>query len=324
MGQVSTSGIGSLGHGGITKPIAGQVITSGQGVLDDQRGQFFFTGQGSLAPRLTPTGITGQSINSAQGTITPAPQGTGDVTVHLNADEQFIRSFVGTVSPITVPSGQASTSAAGVVVPLYTRDLVGESFTASIGVLAPVLDAEDTYIGSLSGLPSVSQDCALTGEATTFDLGTLSSSALDKEAELLGLELVSGQTSIEGTISADLVVIGDELNTLITSSQSNLGAPGGAALTGAEVLVEQGFFGRDLEISGAEITSAQGSVEGLPGIVALLGEEVSLHQGILTSDRPSTQWTPESAPTTPWTPTSGPASSWTKRSDPSTPWTRKT
>jgi hypothetical protein len=317
-GSAATSAIGSVSHGGFASPLSGQVITLGQGLFDDQSGQIFFSGQGTLAPVLTPPGITGQSITSAQGVVTVS-QTTGNVTVHLNTDEQFIQSFVGSVLPRNILSGQASTSAAGTATPLYTVDLVGSVFTASQGMLASGIDAEDTHILSSSGTADVVQTLALLGQEITGGHGTVSTTAIDKEDALFGLELVAIETSsVLPSISIDLAGEG------ITASQFNVSAPGFAELSGQVVLVEQGFFGRELEISGAEITSAQGSVTGLPGIVALVGDEVSVQQGSLTAARPATQWTAESDPTTPWTPTSGPASSWTKRSDPSTPWTRKT
>jgi hypothetical protein len=316
-GLASTSAIGSVSHGGFASPLLGQVITLGQGLFDDQHGQVFISEQGSLAPVLTPTGITGQSITSAQGIVTPE-QTTGDITVHLNSDEQFIQSFVGSVLPDNYLSGQASTSAAGTATPVYTVDLVGTAFTASAGMLSSGIDADDTYILSVSGTTGVDQSFALLGQEITGGHGEISTTgSIDKEDSLFGADMVAIETAtVLPEISMALVGEG------ITSSQYNVSAPGIAELSGQAVLVEQGFFGRDVAITGSEATFAQGTIEGLPGIVALVGELLSVQQGSFTTDR--TQWTTEEAPTTPWTPASGPTSSWTRRSGPGTTWNRKT
>jgi hypothetical protein len=315
-GQASTLGQGSVAHGGFSIALTGQLISSGQGLLDLQRGIAAFVSAGSLAPRLTPTGITGQLISVGQGFVTVLTSGGTDVTVHIGGSQQ-INSAVGTVRAGTTPTSQVSTSAAGTAGVLLELPITGLELTSSAGTIVQSQDDDDTSIISAAGIAGVEATQALTGSAFTAEQGDIATS--DKEEPLTQQFAMVPQA---GDVGIDLFLpLSGEL---IEASQENVSAPGFAELVGAEVLVEQGFLGREIAITGSEATFSQGSVEGLPGIVALVGEEFSVQQGSLATDRPTTQWTTEDDPTTPWTPTAGPTSSWTRRSGPSTPWTRKT
>jgi hypothetical protein len=310
-GVVATSG-----HGSVTQSasvaLTGQVVTAGQGLLDDQRGQAFFAGQGTLSPVLIPTGITSQLITSAQGTVTPS-QTTGDVTVHIGGQQQ-IDSFIGSVSPTAALSGQVITSAAGTTTPSFTRELTGSEIVSSIGTVTAGLSDDDTFIQSASGSVAPDYTRALVGSAITSAQGSFS---LGDKQEPLGSQI---QIIAQGSLIANrsVALAGQS----ITGSQYPVGAPGFAELTGQSATVEQGFLGIALAISGQEITSAQGTIVGVPGLVALVGESVSVQQGTMTPS--GTQWIPEGQPTTTWTPPASPSSSWTRKGGPSTSWNRKT
>jgi hypothetical protein len=315
-GVASTSGIGSVTPSR-SVAITGQVITCGQGEFEDQRGQAFYAEQGSLSPVITPNpALASNLITSAQGTVTPS-QTTGDVTVHIGGSEQ-INSAAGSVIPSAFPTSQVSTSAAGLVVVSAETALTGSAITSSTGTVVPGLQDDDTYITSASGTAAPVISKALTGQAITGGHGFVSASAADKTVNLSGAGVVI--TSATGTA---VPVLSFPLSgQFISSGQSNMGAPGYADLSGSQVTVDQGFFGRSYPLSGQEITTAQGTIIGVPGLVALVGEGVSVQQGTLTPS--GTQWIPEGQPTTTWTPPASPNSSWTRKDGPSTSWNRKT
>jgi hypothetical protein len=315
-GQASTLGQGSVAHGGFSIALTGQLISSGQGILDLQRGIAAFVSAGSLSPRLTPTNITGQLISVGQGSVTVLTSGGTDVTVHIGGSQQ-INSATGTVRAGTTPTSQVSTSAAGTAGVLQEIPITGIEVTVSAGTIVQSQDDDDTSIVSYDGITGVEFTQALTGSAITAEQDSLTTG--DKQDALTEQ---FAMVPSAGDVGIDLFLPLSGL--LIEASQENVSAPGFAELVGAEVLVEQGFLGREIAITGSGATFAQGTIEGLPGIVALVGEEASVQQGSLGTARPLTQWTTEEAPTTPWTPSSGPTSSWTRRSGPGTTWNRKT
>jgi hypothetical protein len=313
-GVASTSGIGNVTPSR-TIALSGQVITCGQGDLDDQRGQAFFAEQGSLSPVINPNPALGSNlITSAQGTVTPS-QTTGDITVHIGGSQQ-IDSGIGSVVPSALPTSQVSTSAAGLMGVSAEKSLTGSAITSSIGTLTAALQDEDTYITSASGAAAPVISKGLTGQAITGGHGSITASAQDKTFLLNGTFFIASTGSVTPVPSQTLVGLSASF------AQSNMGAPGFAALTGNSITVEQGFFGRAYALSGQEITSAQGTIVGLPGLVALVGEGVSVQQGTMTPS--GTQWIPEGQPTTTWTPPASPNSSWTRKDGPSTSWNRKT
>jgi hypothetical protein len=315
-GVASTSEIGSVTPSR-SIALSGQVITCGQGILDDQRGQAFVAEQGSLSPGLVMSALTGQAITSAQGSMSVSITGGGDVTVHIDGVEAVFAQDTVVIGP-TLLIGSSSTSAVGSVTPSRELALTGSAITSQAGSVAANQDAEDTYITSASGSPTLGTSKALTGSAITSGQGSITVSAQDKTEPISGHLIRILSQSGTATYSLSLPLSGQ----LITSAQQTVGAPGFAALTGSSLTVEQGFLGRALAISGQEITSAQGTIVGLPGFVALVGESVSVQQGTMTPT--GTQWTPEDQPTTAWTPKASPNSSWTRKDGPSTSWNRKT
>jgi hypothetical protein len=311
-GVASTSGIGDVTP---SRSIAltGQVITCEQGYFDDQRGQAFFAEQGSLSPGITMAALTGQAITVGQGSVTPE-QTTGDITVHISGVEADFEQ--GAFIACQVLTGSSSTSAAGTVVPSNEKSLTGSAITSSAGTVVPNLAAEDTYIASAATSPTCGTSLPLTGSAVTVAQGSVSASAADKTASLVAfLSIHSGHGTLPGVIS---VALSGHASTF---AQSNVGAPGFADLTGSSVSVGQGFLGKALAISGQEITSSQGDVEGVPGLVALVGESTTVEQGTLSSS--GTDWDRPPEPSTTWVPTSNPNSAWVRKDGPSTSWNRK-
>jgi hypothetical protein len=311
-GIQATSAQGSVSSVGTAVAIQGQSITCGQGLFALPHGQVFSGAQGSVAAANT-TSVAGQVISTGQGSVTVATTGGDDVTVHIGGSQE-IESALGSVSPQNFPTSQVSTSAAGTMGITREIPITGIAITSSIGTLISQQGDDDTYISSAAGSATVNSSKALTGSAVTLSQGTVTTG--DKQESLSG----STFTAQRGTLVPDrsVPISGQS----VSVSQQNMGAPGYADLTGQAITVEQGGLGRNIAITGQEITSAQGTILGLPGIVALVGESISVQQG--TMEPSGTQWIPEGQPTTTWTPPASPSSSWTRKGGPSTSWNRKT
>lgn len=310
-GVASTSGIGDVTP---SRSIAltGQVITASQESLEDQHGQVFFAEQGSVGLNLVMSPLTGQSITIGQGTISVATTGGDNVTVHISGVEaSFFQDSV-LIGP-TLLTGSETTSAHGSVTYSSTVPLTGSESVLSTGVASTGQEAEDTFITSSAGTASPNLSQALTGSAITGEQGSVSTDA--KEEPLFGGEFSAADGTPLAVVSVSITGNSASL------SQGAFGAPGGAALTGSSVTVEQGFLGRSYSLTGSEITSETGTIVGLPGIVALVGQYVSVEQGTLRST--GTNWSEEPDPTTTWTTKNQPSSSWTRKSGPGTTWNRK-
>lgn len=309
---------GDVGHGGISIVLSGQVISCGQGEFSPRHGEVAFFAQGTLIPSVSMAPLTGQAISTAQGTVTAEITGGGGVTVHLSGVEAAFFQDSVVIGP-TQLTGSATTSESGSVTPSWVAALTGSAITSQSGTITANQEAEDTYIASASGAASPSLDLPLTGQEITGAQGTFSVSAQDKTAAISGAGDVIRILSEQGTATPNITMV--LVGQVATLAQENVGAPGGAALTGASVTVQQGFLGRAFPISGQEITSAQGTIVGLPGIVALVGQSMTAETGTLRVT--GTNWTEESEPTTTWTLTSNPDSSWTRKGSSSTTWNRK-
>jgi hypothetical protein len=330
-GQSSASGQGSLGHGGFSIALSGQVITVQQESLEDQHGQVFFAEQGSLSGGTTiPNSTLTQVITSATGTLTYVAETTGDKSVHLGPGQEasFLLGASQAVIGPAVLSGQSSTSAAGSVTQSAEAPLVGSSFTASAGFVIPNVLAEDTYIVSAQGSATRSSTVPLVGESSTCEQEDFAVSSADKEITLssVGMQI---EAEIDGVVLPESSVVpfeGMEATEVeafaIISAQENIGAPGVVELSGVSMTTEQGFLGRSYAVTGQEITSSSGTIVGLPGIVALVGSEVSVQQGSIGGDN-LTIWTEADGSTTTWTESSSPSSAWTPKPGSSTTWTPK-
>jgi hypothetical protein len=316
-GVLAVSGQGSVTHGGSAVPLSGQAITVGQGDFAESvhGGQVFVAQQGSLSPGITMASLTGQAITSAHGTVTPSITGGGNVTVHIDGVEATFVQGVAVIGP-TLIAGSGATTAAGSVTTSREAALTGSAISSQSGTVTANQGAEDTYIASAAGSPALDISKALTGTAITGAQGSVSASASDQTAALSSLFMGFFPQSLAG-ISQSVQLSG----TAATFAQSNVGAPGGAALTGSSITVEQGFLGREIGISGQEITSSQGSIIGLPGIVALVGQAITVEQGGLVSS--GTDWDRPPEPSTNWTPTSNPSSAWVRKGGVSTSWNRE-
>lgn len=310
-GVASTSGLGSLGHGGIVVALVGSAITCAQGQFADRHGQVVVSASGTLAPSIRPPALTGQAVSVGQGSVTVASTGGDDVTVHISGVEaQFQQSFVIQTQAVT---GSASTFAAGTLAPEASKALTGSSSTLGIGSVIAGQDADDTLITSAAGAAAPGMSKALTGSVITVSQGTVIKD--NKEASLSTASITSQQTA--PSVNKSLVLTG----ILCRASQSAVGAPGFAALSGSEVSVLGGNFGKALALSGQAITISQGTILGLPGIVALVGESISVSQGTLMHT--GTNWTEKPEPTTSWARKTDLTSLWTRKPNPTSSWRRK-
>jgi hypothetical protein len=260
--------------------------------------------------------LTGQAITVGHGTVTYTPTSGGNVTVHISGVEATFLQGIVVIGP-TLIAGSGATSAAGTVTPSGTVALTGSAITSSAGTVIPDLGVEDTYISSAQGSPAAVVSLPLTGSEVTTAQGTVTASAQDQTAALNAVLVEVLVLHGTATPVLSLPLSGNSA----TFAQENMGAPGYAELTGSSITVEQGFLGREMAITGQEITSAQGSIVGLPGIVALVGQSVTVEQGGMVST--GTNWTDEPDPTTTWTPKASPNSAWTRKGGPSTGWNRK-
>jgi hypothetical protein len=190
--------------------------------------------------------------------------------------------------------------------------------------------AEETYIASAQGTQAPSSDVPLVGSSSTVSAGDVDTDDQSRSVALdaSSLTMVALDDAVVGPESSitifDIIDAGegDVQDIFIESAQENMGAPGEAALTGAESIVGQGYFGREHAITGQEITSGSGTILGVPGLVALVGSEISVQQGSV-GDGNQTIWTEAEGSTTSWTESSSPSSAWTPKPGSSTTWTPK-
>jgi hypothetical protein len=326
-GQSSTSGQGSLGHGGFSVALSGQVITVGQGIFEDQHGQAFYAEQGSLSGGITiPNSTLTQVITSAAGNLTYVAESTGDKSATLGPGQeaQFLLGASQVVIGPAVLVGEASTSASGSVTPSQDVPLVGESFTAEQESVVPNVIAEDAYIALAQGTSTLSTDVPLVGSSFTGEQESFVTNPEDKEVPIFGIQI--GMLDDAVLVPDSSVAFFEDIEAVesmaIVSAQENMGAPGVVELSGSSSTVEQGFFGRDYPITGQEIASAQGTIVGLPGIVALVGQEVLVQPGSVGGDN-QTIWTEADGSTTTWAESSSSSSTWTPKPGSSTTWTPK-
>lgn len=320
-GQQLTSGQGTVTASGGTIQLAGIASAVGQGDLfGSERGQQFTAQQGSITGNLTknPDGVgdpyTGQVITSGQGTMvaqagqltligsaatistgTVYPSGN-DVTVNITGmDVDFFTGFI--VNGGQPLSGIAITGAQGAYVLSNTLPITGIGVTFGHGSVGVEQDAVDVFITSSHGNSLANADVPLTGSESASAQGTLTITG-DITLALTGEVITSDLQTIEH--GEEYALTGG----LITSGQYPFGAPGYAALTGSQVVVQQNdlytnddrtyaLIGQGMVISdGNAVTSYLGFATGQvinveqqgigPRTVDLVGEQIITRTGEVT------------------------------------------
>jgi hypothetical protein len=226
---------------------------------------------GSLAVVRTPTQISLPSLTASTGTLVAV--GGGDVTVHITGEE-FTATTGNVDSGGQTVSGSASTASAGTAAPVVTVPLTGEAMTLTEGTIAPEQFADDTLIESETGTAAAGFEVALVGEAITGEQDFLEVTGDDSQA-------LTGEASTGGAGTAapalELPLSGQS----ITSAQQNMGAPGGATLTGEAFTAVAGdvFVTNDREfaLTGEALTAQAGSMFASP-LAFVLGSEIVVGQ----------------------------------------------
>lgn len=315
-GQSFTASAGNLGRA-VTIALVGAVISASAGTLTpNTSGDVPLTGQaatfsqtaptpdysraltgseitasaGTITLNLRPTDITGQAITTAAGVVTA--EGSS-VTVNISGVEAtFGQGEVDGGSQF--PTGSVIASAQGTCAVDLSFPLTGQEMTSGSGTISPAQEADDTYIQSSQGTAAPASSIALTGVEMTTAAGDVGVTG-DVTLELTGESV----TTEAGTIGIDEAFGLSGVSA--TFAQQNMGAPGGATLTGVEIVSTAGDVfttnDRTFALTGQEITSAAGTTfasplafvtgqeltvsaqEIGPRVVALIGVEISASQG---------------------------------------------
>ncbi len=323
-GQAMTMAQQAVAALGVTLALVGSAITSQQGATSpNSDGNVALIGQevaaspgtvvatwaqalsgseatasrGTLDPAVIPTGLDGQALVSGVGTLTAAGNA---VTVNLSGVELDV--VPGDVlNGGTALSGAAVTTEQGAYGLAWTVALTGSEMVSASGAVFPEQDAVDTYIASASGQPVVAQTIALTGSELTSAQGDVDISA-DATFELVGQAVAASAGTAVATPL--LAVLGQS----ITAAQANVGAPGGAALSGSAITATPGTLfldgSRSYALTGQSVSVLDGqavtsylafaagqviSVEqqGLgPRAVALAGQPIAATQGVVSPPVP--------------------------------------
>lgn len=285
-----------------TVALTGQGIASGQGTVEAYKSEALAGIEivssalaGNIVPNIRPTDIEGQQINSASGSVSAS---SDDVTVNLSGHEATFELGSVVVGGQTLV-GVVSTPAAGTATPSSDVALTGVGSTCVQGsVTAAQEAAEDTYISSSLGVITSTRSVALLGVESISAQGTIGITG-DVSTALTGEEA----TTEQGSVLADF---GPTLSgQVLTGTQYFVGAPGTAALTGAEVVAVTGTIhidnDRTYPLVGTQIASAQGvaspriapvlvgiaqgtgigSFAAQPDRKALVGQVITAGQGIL-------------------------------------------
>ena len=240
-------------------PLSGQVSAVGQGTLvaaksEALTGSAITSAQQTIAPTLRPTDIVGQAVVSGQGAVSASAD---DVNVHLSGHEASFEQGSVVVGGQQI-AGLASTPAAGTATPDTTVALTGSASTCAQGSLTAAQEAsEDTHIISAHGSVVSAREVALTGLEALCEQGVVGVTG-DVSIPLTG----EAFSALSGSLAADF---GPALSgQAVSGAQYFVGAPGGAALTGAEAAVVAGTIhitnDREYAISGVEAVLAQGAL----------------------------------------------------------------
>jgi len=320
-GQVITSALQSLSEFVVSVALVGSQILSGQGAISPNldgavplvgneatvsagtagpsytralTGEAVTVSAGSVTYVLIPV-FSGQEITTATGTV--VAEGAGGVTVHVSGVEaEFVLGSI--VSGGTTLSGAVSTGSAGTATPNIDLPLTGGSTTVGQGLIAPGIDADDTYVASFSGsVSALTVEVALEGDQVDCGHGTLTATG-DAFGTLTG----AAATPAAGTPVANV----DVAITGVSASfeQGLFGAPGGASLSGAEIVATAGdvfttddrsyaLTGQSVSVldgqavtsylafaTGQELTLTQQTIG--PFNVELSGVEIVVGQGVVS------------------------------------------
>lgn len=239
-----------------TVPLTGQASAVSTGVVSPEwpqvlSGVSIASGSGTLTLTIRPTDISVPTIASSAGTV--VAEGAGG-SVHLSGQE--ITSSPGdVVGGYQFITGIASTPAQTAPGIDLSISISGQAVSCSLGTVSPNQDAVDSLIESFIGNATPSMTVALSGSGLTGSQGAVTIT-WDSFIALTGAES-TGQT---GTITHEesFPISGES----ITSAQYNVGAPGGATLTGSAVSVIAGSVFTDNDrtyaITGQSITAQDG------------------------------------------------------------------
>jgi hypothetical protein len=278
-GQVITSALQTLSELVISVALAGAQIISGAGTLGTQSqtgddaaltgvesvsavgtavpdytraltGEAVTVSAGSATVNVSPTPVAGQSVVTATGIV--VEEGPGGLDVHISGVETTFE--LGAVTGGTLPTGQAVTPAAGTAAPEMSMPLVGSAVTFSQGSVGAGQDADDTYIASSAGLPTLTVEVALEGDQVDCSAGSVLSENVEQP--------ISGSA---GTLASGTVALVIELPLIgsgVTASQYNVGAPGFAALVGSSITATSGTVyldgDRSLGLTGESVSVLDG------------------------------------------------------------------
>jgi hypothetical protein len=235
-------------------------------------GQSITSAQGTLTPALDKA-LAGSSITSAQGTLTPASsialsglaitsaQGTLTAALSKALTGSVITSASGTLVPGTSISlsGQAATFALGTLTANLTKALTGQSATYAQGTLIPSLSI------------------ALTGQSATFGQGTITTGS-DVAVSLSGQAFTSAAGSLVPSLSKALSGIA------LTSSQGTLTPSLSKVLSGQAITSAQGTVSVSVDssitlaLTGQSVTLAPGTL-GFSVSIPLSGNLLTATQG---------------------------------------------
>lgn len=278
-GQQINTGQGAVTwHPNETGLLIGQPVTTGQGTLTfrSQNGQQITSFQGSVSVLNPQPPLTGQQINTAQGTVLASGN---QVTVHINGIEASALAGIVANGPVLL-TGVQGTFAAGLLGNSHARPLdpmpdVGDGGTSTVvfaGFLVPNIEADDSFIFSAQGIPLSSFSVPMVGSSVTTASGLMSAS--DKQAALSGTAATMAQgTPVQTTLRP---LLGSSAQT----SQNSVGAPGVALLTGSVVTLSPGTItgiSVTKALTGTAITAAAQTIAGTTS-PALSGQQITTAQ----------------------------------------------
>jgi hypothetical protein len=321
-GQEATFSQGSISTAEMTLALLGEAITSAAGIATansagnvELLGSAVSMAQQTIAPTLSmaatgeaatsdhgsvsvismPTQINFSTLTGGTGTLVAV--GGGDVTVNITGEE--FTAVTGNVdSGGQALTGAATTSAHGTAAPVVTVPLSGEGAALVAGNIAPEQFADDTLIESASGTAAPGFSVALTGEAVTCAQESVEVTGDDSQA-------LTGEAATASAGTAPPVVSVPLTGQQFSGAQYNVGAPGGATLTGAAATFSAGEVftvnDREFALTGASMTAQDGAMFSSPLAfvagqeltvgqadigpinVALTGEAITVGQGALTA-----------------------------------------
>jgi hypothetical protein len=255
----------------VGESVAANIQTIAPNVSKALTGSAVTVSIGDVTLTINPSTTAGQVITPATGTV--VAEGAGGLTVHISGVEaSFEQGSV--VSSGTGLGGQAITPAAGTATPSTTLAITGEAITASQGTVFSGQDADDTYILSSLGTVVQSISVELEGDEITSAQGSVAVTGDDLQA-LTG----EAATPAAGTVAPVVAVAISGVSA--SFAQENMGAPGGASLSGAEIVATAGNVfldgDRSLALTGQSVSVLDG--QAVTSYLAFAtGQELTLTQ----------------------------------------------